>query len=94
MALSRVARRLLGLAMVLGLGFIYVPLLVVLLNSFNPSASFAWPPTGLTLQWWLRAADNEGVRSAVVTSLQLAALATLLALVLGTLASMLSLIHI
>jgi putative spermidine/putrescine transport system permease protein len=83
-----VARRLLGLAMVLGLGFIYVPLLVVLLNSFNPSASFRWPPTGLTLQWWSRAADNEGVRSAVVTSLQLAALATLLALVLGTLASM------
>ncbi len=87
MTLSATARRLLTLAMVLGLGFIYVPLLVVLLNSFNRSASFGWPPSGLTLQWWSRAVENEGVRSAVVTSLQVAALATALALVLGTLAA-------
>ena len=88
MTLSATARRLLALAMLLGLAFIYVPLLVVLLNSFNRSASFAWPPSGLTLQWWTRAVENEGVRSSVLTSLQVAALATVLALVLGTLASM------
>jgi putative spermidine/putrescine transport system permease protein len=46
------------------------------------------PPSGLTLLWWARAVENEGVRSAVLTSLQVAALATMLALVLGTLASM------
>lgn len=88
MILSTAARRLLGAAMVLGLTFIYLPLGVVLLNSVNRSASFAWPPTGLTLAWWSRAAANAGVREAVLTSLQVAAVATALALVLGTLASM------
>ena len=87
MTLSRTARRLLGLAMALGLAFVYVPLLVVLLNSFNSSRTFAWPPSGLTLRWWSSAVGNEGVRSALVTSLQVALLATVVSVVLGTLAA-------
>ena len=39
---------------------IYVPLLLVVLNSFNASQTFAWPPTDLTLEWWRRAADSSG----------------------------------
>jgi putative spermidine/putrescine transport system permease protein len=88
MSLSRPARWLFGAAMALGLLFIYVPMLVVVLNSFNRSPTFAWPPSGLTTRWWNAAVDNEGVRAALVTSLQVAALATALAVVLGTLASM------
>jgi putative spermidine/putrescine transport system permease protein len=60
----------------------------VLLNSFSASATFAWPPPGLTLRWWQVAALNEGVRTAVLTSVQVALLATVVAVVLGTLASM------
>jgi putative spermidine/putrescine transport system permease protein len=70
------------------LTFIYVPLAVVLLNSFSASATFAWPPPGLTLRWWQVAASNGGVRTAVLTSVQVALLATVVAVVLGTLASM------
>ncbi len=88
MVLSRTAKWLLGAAMALGLAFVYVPLLVVLLNSFNASRTFAWPPPGLTTRWWRTAFDNEGVRQALVTSVQVALLATAIALVLGTLASM------
>ena len=43
----------------IGLAFLYVPLLLVLLNAFNKSRTFAFPPTGLTLEWW-RAAANSG----------------------------------
>jgi putative spermidine/putrescine transport system permease protein len=88
MVLSPTARRLLRAAAVGVLTFIYVPLAVVLLNSFSASATFAWPPPGLTLRWWQVATSNEGVRTAVLTSVQVALLATVVAVVLGTLASM------
>ena len=32
--------------------FLYAPLLLVLVNAFNRSKSFAFPPSGFTLQWW------------------------------------------
>jgi putative spermidine/putrescine transport system permease protein len=88
MVLSPTARWLLRAAAVGVLTFIYVPLAVVLLNSFSASATFARPPPGLTLRWWQVAASNEGVRTAVLTSVQVALLATVVAVVLGTLASM------
>jgi putative spermidine/putrescine transport system permease protein len=88
MTLSRPARALFALAMALGLAFVYVPLVVVVLNSFNASQTFAWPPTGFTTRWWASAVDNQGVRDAVITSVEVATIATLIALVLGTLASM------
>ena len=87
MVLSPTARWLLRAAALGVLTFIYVPLALVLLNSFSASATFAWPPPGLTLRWWQVAASNEGVRTAVLTSVQVALLATVVAVVLGTLAS-------
>jgi putative spermidine/putrescine transport system permease protein len=87
MVLSPTARWLLRAAALGVLTFIYVPLALVLLNSFSASATFAWPPPGLTLRWWQVAASNEGVRTAVLTSVQVALLATVIAVVLGTLAS-------
>jgi putative spermidine/putrescine transport system permease protein len=82
------ARRALGLVSLLVLAFIYLPLLLVLVNSFNTSRSFAWPPDGFTTQWWSAAADSAGARSAVWTSVQVAVVATVIALVLGTMAAM------
>ena len=76
MVLSPTARWLLRAAALGVLTFIYVPLALVLLNSFSASATFAWPPPGLTLRWWQVAASNEGVRTAVLTSVQVALLAT------------------
>ena len=88
MVLSPTARRLLRAAAFGVLAFIYVPLALVLLNSFSASATFAWPPPGLTLRWWQVAASNEGVRTAVLTSVQVALIATAIAVVLGLLAAM------
>ena len=69
-------------------GFVYIPLSVVLINSFNAGETLSWPPSGLSIQWWQRAIDNEGVREAIVTSVILGLIATAIALVLGTLASL------
>ncbi|MDX6243581.1 MAG: putative spermidine/putrescine transport system permease protein [Frankiales bacterium] len=73
--------------MALGLGVIYVPLLVVVANSFNASKTFGWPPQSFTLSWWHRTLDNAGVRTALWTSIKVGLGATAVALVLGTMAA-------
>jgi len=70
-----------------GFAFIYVPLTLVVINSFNKNTSFAWPPTGFTTTWWSKAATNEGVRDAISRSVIVALAATTIALVLGSLAA-------
>jgi putative spermidine/putrescine transport system permease protein len=68
--------------------FIYIPLAIVVLYSFNESRLLEWPPPGLTLEWWGKAIDNEGARDALVNSLKAGIGATSIAIVLGTLASL------
>jgi putative spermidine/putrescine transport system permease protein len=46
-----------------------------------------WPPAGLTFSWFDKAFHNPGVRDALGTSVKAGLLATAVALVLGTLAS-------
>ena len=67
---------------------IYVPLALVLLNSFNTDRTFGWPPPGYTTRWWELAWHSQGARDALWTSVQVAVCATVIALVLGTLAAM------
>jgi putative spermidine/putrescine transport system permease protein len=85
--LSRPARIALAAFMALGLAVIYVPLLLVLLNSFNTSRTFSWPPSGFTTTWWSAAFSETGVRDAVRSSVEVALGATAVALVLGTMAA-------
>ena len=66
---------------------IYVPLLVVLVYSFNTDRTFGWPPSGLTLEWWGRTWDNAGAATALWTSVKAGLGATAIALVLGTMAA-------
>ncbi|MFM8235711.1 MAG: ABC transporter permease, partial [Actinomycetota bacterium] len=87
MKLSRAAKRTLLAIMAIGFTFIYLPLLLVVINSFNTNKSFAWPPTGFTTEWWSKAAVNEGIRDAVMRSFFTALIATTIALILGSLAA-------
>ena len=82
---SRRARWTFGLMMAAGLAFIYVPLGVIVINSFNASTVFAWPPRHLTTHWWTATVGNDSVRSAVLTSIEVGLVATAVALLLGTL---------
>jgi len=88
MTLSRGLRAFLTAVTALGMAVIYIPLLLVLVNSFNTSQSFAWPPEGLTLRWWRAAARSSGAKEALQVSVEVALLATLIALVLGTMCAM------
>jgi putative spermidine/putrescine transport system permease protein len=84
MLLTRRTRAFLIAATALTLSFIYIPLLVVIINSFNPAKGFSWPPSSLSTVWWHKAAQNTGVRTAFVTSIKAGLGATLISLVLGS----------
>lgn len=85
--LARPVRVLLQVLTVVVVGLLYLPLGVVALLSFSTSKSFTWPPPGYTTRWWSHALHSPGPREALLTSVKVAVLATLIALVLGSLAS-------
>ncbi|MFF3873702.1 ABC transporter permease [Streptomyces sp. NPDC001978] len=85
MQLFRSARIALRIAAGFGFAVIYVPLVLVLVNSLNPDRSASWPPPGLTLHWWSVAWGNSGARSALWVSVKAGLGATAIALLLGSL---------
>ena len=80
MTISRNARLALASLMGVGLSFIYIPLSVVVINSFNASRTFSWPPTHFTTEWWSKALTNTGVREAIKWSVLAGLSATAIAL--------------
>ncbi len=88
MRLSRPTRMLLRAGVGLTLLFIYIPLVVIGIYAFSSATTLEWPPPGLTLDWFGKAVDNPGARDALLTSVEVGLIATGLALVLGTLASL------
>jgi putative spermidine/putrescine transport system permease protein len=87
MYLSRRARVALRVVTWLVLLALYFPLLLVMRLSIATSRGFTWPPSGFTLEHWSDAAHADGPRAALWNSLTIAAGATLVALVLGSLAA-------
>jgi putative spermidine/putrescine transport system permease protein len=72
----------------LTLAFIYVPLVIVVIYAFSTARTFIWPPPDFTFDWFDKALNNTGARDALFYSLKTGLLATAVALVLGTLASL------
>lgn len=83
--MSRIARWGLGLIVIAVLLFMYVPLLVVVLNSFNTAQLSSWPIQEFSLKWWLFAVDYEPIRLALLNSVIVASAAMVIASILGTL---------
>jgi spermidine/putrescine transport system permease protein len=70
----------------LALGYLLLPVVVVMLFSFNaPSGRFNYIWEGFTFDNWTNWDAAPGIRDAVITSLQIGALSTIAATVLGTL---------
>ena len=69
---------------VLVLVFVYAPLFLVVVNAFNSSKTFAFPPSGFTLEWWRAAWNSEGMWTSLGNSVVVGLVATGIALVLGT----------
>ena len=84
MKISRRAKWLLGGITAIVLVLIYLPLAVVVINSFNPSRTFSWPPTSLSTVWWSKVLDAQGFLPALGTSIRAGIGATIIALILGT----------
>ena len=86
-ALSRNGRRLLQALFVLVVVFLYAPIVILLVFSFNDSALPSFPLSGFTLHWYHEFIDNSDLRASLETSAIIAALTSLGAVLLGTLAS-------
>jgi putative spermidine/putrescine transport system permease protein len=78
----------LTISTIVALLFLNGPVLIIFLYAFTTDEStYSFPPPGLTTRWFGIALANRSMRSALALSVSVALLATLIALVLGTLAS-------
>ena len=85
--LSKNGRRLLSGFFALVIAFLYAPILVLLIFSFNKSELPSFPLTGFTLHWYHQFLTNTELRGSLATSAIVAALSSVGAVLLGTLAS-------
>jgi putative spermidine/putrescine transport system permease protein len=73
----------------LGLAFLHFPLFITVLYAFTTEdRSYQFPPPGLTLHWFEVAFARSDIWAALRLSLTVATAATVLAVVLGTLAAL------
>ncbi len=76
----------LGLWSALAITFLFVPVFIIVLFSFNqPKGRFNFTWQGFTLDHWAHPFENADLAHALVTSLEIAAISTAVAVVLGTL---------
>jgi putative spermidine/putrescine transport system permease protein len=69
-----------------GLAFLHLPLIFIVLYAFNSSESgYTFPLSGLTFHWFARAWERKDIQDAILLSLSVASMATVIAMVLGTL---------
>ncbi len=69
-----------------GLLFLHLPILIIFAYAFTTEdKSYQWPPPGLTLKWFAATWNRPDVWEALSLSVRVAAISTLVAMVLGTL---------
>jgi len=74
--------------LIVAAGFLYLPLVVLAVFSFNDSALMAFPLSGFTLEWYRELAQNENFLRGFVTSFLIAQPVGILAMLFGLLASL------
>ena len=67
--------------------FLYLPLVLIFILSFNNTNSLTWPPQGFSTRWWSTFLDVESAREALISSTRLALIAMTISVVLGSLLS-------
>ena len=78
----------LKLAAIGGLLFLHLPILLIFLYAFTTEErTYAFPPPGLTTEWFAAAWNRPDIWQALALSVKVASVATLLAMFLGTLVS-------
>jgi ABC-type spermidine/putrescine transport system permease subunit II len=71
-----------------GLLYMVLPIAIVVVESFNSSSFGAWPPPGLSTQWYGHLFHGGGFGAPAIRSLEIALIATAGSLVSGTLAAL------
>jgi putative spermidine/putrescine transport system permease protein len=84
---SRLFRSLLRVWVALVLLFLFVPLAIIVVYAFNRSNVQSWPIASYSTKWFSVAWHDSDVRAAFLLSLKAGALATVVALVLGSCAA-------
>jgi spermidine/putrescine transport system permease protein len=79
---------LLGIYALLVFGFLYLPIVVLVLYSFNRDGVGGFPPKQLTLAWYRLLLSDSAIWDSVLNSLLVAAGAVVLSLTLGLLAAL------
>jgi len=85
---DRNSRAPLGLKIAAGAGllFLHLPILLIFVYAFTTEdRSYQWPPPGLTLKWFAVTWNRPDVWEALGLSVRVAAISTVMALILGTL---------
>ena len=82
------SNRLLAAYTALVLAAILLPILAVLIVAFSPDASVAIPPRGLSLRWFRYLVGRDELVAAAWVSVQVAAMAAVVSVALGMLASL------
>lgn len=77
-------RRLVAAAALSILGFLIVPQVILLVQSFTAETYLSFPPRSFGIRWYGHVLTDEGWRRAFLTSLGVATAATPLALMIGT----------
>jgi putative spermidine/putrescine transport system permease protein len=84
---ARATRISLSVWTVLVVLFLWFPLILICVYAFNSSNIQSWPIAGFSTKWFHAAWHNEEARSALILSLKAGAIATAIAVVLGTAAA-------
>jgi len=69
------------------MAFLYIPLVVIVMASFNASRIPTWPIKNYTTHWWSLAMHDQTARTALENSFKVGLAATAVALVLGSAAA-------
>jgi spermidine/putrescine transport system permease protein len=86
-AASRTGRVGLGLMFMALVVFLYVPIVVLMIFSFNDSLLVAFPLSGFTLRWYRLLLDNDQLISSLQLSFVVAAISSLITVALGVVAA-------
>lgn len=79
--------RLLRCIAIVVLAFVFIPLLLIVLTSFNTSSAISLPKDGITLQWFGKVFKSRSLMAGLKLSLSLGVVAALLGLVVGLFAA-------
>ncbi|MBT3558759.1 MAG: ABC transporter permease [Rhodospirillales bacterium] len=84
---ERVGDKLLSLFAAGGMLFLYIPVVVLIVFSFNDNRSLTLPLRGFTLKWYEKFLSNSDMLDAIGNSLYVATVATAITIVIGTVAA-------